>query len=340
MTQLQMILSSAKVFISEGSATEYDYNEEISGHDIRLFLPMEILEEIDINKQNGLINTLIDDIKRVAARTPGEFINSIHLEMNDENDPEFQAARLIGNKPLIQADSLKIWKPGFVRVFISHRDQQKAEAQNIALALEAYGFSCFVAHDTIEPMSEWRLEIMKGLETMEVMLVFLTDDLHESTWTNQEIGFALGAGKPVVCLKVGDKDPEGFIGHIQAMKAGMHESTNTAERLYPLLRDAVGAEGRLQTGLVKAFAESPDWGEARVRFDRLSAAIKKLTEQELQIIIDAYATNDQLHFAAYLTNNNHRRLINFLEKVTAKKFAVNQNKIEVLDAFDTNDIPF
>ena len=35
-----------------------------------------------------------------------------------------------------------------------------------------------VAHDTIAPMTEWRLEIMRGLETMEVMLVFLTDDFH------------------------------------------------------------------------------------------------------------------------------------------------------------------
>ena len=129
MVQLQMILSSARVFISEGSTIENGYNEDMSGHDIRLFLPMEVLEKIDIKEQDGLINTLIDDVKRVAARTPGEFINSINLEMNDENDPEFQSARLIGNKPLIQADSLKIWKPGFVRVFISHRDQQKIEAQ-------------------------------------------------------------------------------------------------------------------------------------------------------------------------------------------------------------------
>ena len=69
-------------------------------------------------------------------------------------------------------------------------------ARRLGDALCAYGISPFVAHDTIVPMKTWQLEIEKGLETMEVMLAFLTDDFHQSTWTNQEIGYALGKSVP------------------------------------------------------------------------------------------------------------------------------------------------
>ena len=39
-----------------------------------------------------------------------------------------------------------------VRVFISHKDSAKKAAHLLGERLKNFGFSCFVAHDTIEPM--------------------------------------------------------------------------------------------------------------------------------------------------------------------------------------------
>jgi hypothetical protein len=61
----------------------------------------------------------------------------------------------------------------------------------------------------------WQQEIEKGLETMEVMLAFITDDFHDSVWTNQEVGYALGKGVPIIPVKFGRNDPDGFIGSKQ-----------------------------------------------------------------------------------------------------------------------------
>ena len=120
-------------------------------------------------------------------------------------------------------------------MFISHRDIHKVEAKALAIALSDLGVSAFVAHDTIEPMSTWQREIEKGLATMEVMLIFQTDDLHESLWVNQEIGFALGKSIPIISLKLGTKDPQGFIAEKQALRGDINDPKKSAEGIYQIL---------------------------------------------------------------------------------------------------------
>ncbi len=319
--KLKAILDTARVFVAVG--LHYDnWEGGTYGHDVRLYLPLETLAKISAKEQEKLTETLTSELRAIAPQVPNEFINGVQFEMNDEGDVDFQRSMLLlRNRPALIPEALKIWQPGLIRVFISHRDQQKIKARELASALEAYGFSCFVAHDTIAPMAEWRLEIMRGLETMEVMLAFVTDDFSASSWTNQEVGYALGADKPVIGLKLGKEDPPGFIQHIQALKAQIDTPVDTAARIYPILCEALGAKNRMQTGLVTAFVNSPDWGETTKRFDRLSKVVETLTKEELHTIVQAFNANDQLHGAAYLTNH-HNRLKIFLEKTTGKKFDI------------------
>ncbi len=77
---------------------------------------------------------------------------------------------------------------------------------------------------------------------MEIMLAFVTDDLHESIWTNQEIGFALGRNIPIVSLKVENKDPDGFIGKQQALKCDYENVEAAAPKIYLLIRDTPSEE--------------------------------------------------------------------------------------------------
>ena len=67
-------------------------------------------------------------------------------------------------------------------------------------------------------MEVWKHEIEKGLQTMDVMLALITNDFHKSVWTNQEVGFALGNNIPVISLKLGVTDPNGFLSDKQALK--------------------------------------------------------------------------------------------------------------------------
>src|SRR5579885_3287918 len=107
---------------------------------------------------------------------------------------------------------------------------------------------------------------------MEVMVLFLTDDF-ESTWTNQEVGYALGKGTPIMSLKLGKIDPPGFVNHKQALKGSTDNPLGAALGLFPLIGKALGNEERLQDILVNSFIESPSWSDTKVRFDRMAKVV-------------------------------------------------------------------
>jgi hypothetical protein len=322
--------------------TEYDnWNGGTYGHDVWLYLPLELLGRIGLRNLNETRQALLDDLKLLSQSVPNEFFSQIHLEEIDEEDFGFQIAQPASSRPAINPESVAFWKTGLVRLFISHRDTHKAKANQLARALEKFGISCFVAHDTIKPMSEWRKEIMKGLETMEAMLVFLTDDFADSVFTNQEVGFAIGANKPIISLKLERKDPPGFISHEQALRGDMNDPVGTAKSLYPLISKAIGNADRLNDGLIAAFASAANFDEARDRFDLLAANIDKLEQFQLEAIVSAYEINDQLHNSIYL-NNNHDRLKRYLERATGRKFEVGSGRIKEIAKrkLQNDDLPF
>ena len=215
----------------------------------------------------------------------------------------------------------EIWKPGMVKLFISHRDTHKGKANELARALEPYGLSSFVAHDTIEPMTQWQAEIRKGLETMDIMLAFVTDDFHESPWTNQEIGFALGRDIPVLALKLQQTDPGGFLGHEQALRGSLDAPAESARDVCRLVDGAMG-----QSRLIGAFVASQSWPEAGERFRRMEKVIERLSDDDVAQIIEGFAANHELYEAVYLINH-HQRLRRFLESRTKKSYRINERII-------------
>jgi len=97
----------------------------------------------------------------------------------------------------------RLWAAGFCRCFLSHTSKHKKQAAALKTELEAYGCDVFVAHEDIEPTLEWRREIETALGSCHCLLALLTDDFHGSLWTDQESGFVLGRGFPVVSIRAG-----------------------------------------------------------------------------------------------------------------------------------------
>ena len=117
-----------------------------------------------------------------------------------------------------------LWHPiDAPRVFISHLAARRQEAYELAESLEHIGFTCFVAHDAIEPSREWRGEIARALNSCDLLLAYVTPRFSESPWTDQETGWALGRGLATIPISVEGETPYGFIGSYQAVKrtAGM-----------------------------------------------------------------------------------------------------------------------
>jgi hypothetical protein len=319
-----------------------NWNGGTYGHNVTLYLPIEAMDLIEIDEQAALAGRICEDLNTLAKATENEFYNAVHIEPEDENDPWFQRSTPFSTKPPVNPDNLSIWKKGLGRVFISHRDKHKASARELADALAEFGISSFVAHETIPANEEWRKVIENGLETMEVMVLFLTDDF-ESTWTNQEVGYALGKGTPIISLKLGKIDPPGFVNHKQALKSSIQTPITSAQGLFPLIGKALGKQERLQDILITSFIESPSWTDTKTRFDRMAKVVDKLTDVQLSRIITAFRDNDQLYQAAHLVSG-YRRLQKFLERTTPHQFEIKGNLIKKLKPpptfDDDDDVPF
>ena len=335
-TNLIEIISSAKIYIIEGTGFD-NWNGGTYGHDVKLFLSESVLARIKVREQNTIAEEIRTDLNICAEAIENEFFRKVIFELNNENDLEYKQANALSKRPELNPSHLSIWTPNQIRLFISHRDNHKVAANLLAEQLKEYGISAFVAHDSIEPMKTWRQEILNGLETMEIMLAFITDNFHESTWTNQEIGYALGKNIPIISLKLERSDPEGFINDIQALKSNLDTPTLATKDIYKLISERLGNDKRTQSALISAFIKSDDYNQAKKRFNRLSEVAKILSEEEVEKLIEGYRTNNQLHQCIYL-NNQYQRLKHFLEQTTDKKFSINNQVISVQEI--PSDIPF
>ena len=320
---LRDLIAASRILVIEETISTWDDDH---GHDVQLFVPLEVLSKIDIDAQETVTERICEDLNKLGASTPNEFFRAVRLDVNHENDPDFQRANPVLSGPTYDPDSLPIWKPGMVRLFISHRDTYKIQANELARALEPYGISSFVAHDTIEPMTQWRVEIRKGLETMEIMLAFVTDDFHESVWTNQEIGFALARNIPVISLKLEQSDPKGFIDEQQALKGRLDAPAASVQDICNTLAKSLGNRERLQSGLISAFVASQSFSETVRLFKRMAEVVDRLSHDEVKRISDGFAANDQLHKCSYLTGS--QRLCDFLKRTTkSESFSIEGKEI-------------
>ena len=153
-----------------------------------------------------------------------------------------------------EAESTKrLWGKGEMRVFISHKAEDKILAKEIQKSFGVFGVATFVAHEDIEPMLEWQIEIVRALFSADLLVALLTAKFNESNWTDQEIGVAIGRRIPVIPMRIG-KDPYGFIGKYQAIK-----ETSAPKIVEKTIDYLVGQEGispRLKQAAEQALAEA------------------------------------------------------------------------------------
>lgn len=320
--------------------TAYDnWNGGMYGHDVVLFLPLDQIAKIDVDDQSEVASEIKDKLNKCAQGIDQEWFNTVRLELVDESDRDFQQASPFSLMPPVNPESLSFWKPGLARVFISHRDAHKIAARELSDALEEYGMACFVAHDTIKPMKTWRREILNGLQTMEIMIAYLTDDFQHSWYCHQEVGYALGRGIPIISLKLGQKDAPGFISEVQAVRGNIDRPVESARKLFGFIGEALRREGRFQDVLVNNFAAAPSYSDAKSRFDLMSSQVDRLTNLQIATLVEAFRSNDQLHYAGYLTSH-YDRLRKFMDRTTGRHWKLDGKSLVDLDAVDEDDLPF
>lgn len=160
------------------------------------------------------------------------------------------------------------WRPGMLKLFLAHLAAHRKFAAELQEALWAYGISAFVAHNDIEPAQEWQTEIETALATCDALVALLHPEFHESNWTDQEIGFAMGCGVPVFSIRFG-QDPYGFIGRFQAFDATGKSAPTLARELSDTYRKNKQTQGVMAEALVGLFEQSNNFASAKERLSYL-----------------------------------------------------------------------
>lgn len=119
---------------------------------------------------------------------------------------------------LLTSDDVNLWNKNFFRVFISHSTTKKLLTSQLKKELAEYGIDCFVAHEDIEPTSQWLIEIKKALNSCNCLVAILCSEFPKSKFCDQELGYALSLDKFVIPVRV-EIDPYGFMAPLQGVKA-------------------------------------------------------------------------------------------------------------------------
>lgn len=186
------------------------------------------------------------------------------------------------------------WQVGHFRLFISHHHQDRLRAGKLREQLATYYISSFVAHDDIVPTAEWQREIESALRTMDAMVTLNSPHFETSSWTDQEVGFALGRGKLVVPVGLDGRTPYGFIGKHQAFvpRTGM-SAVRVAEKIYTALTRNPLTKDRMLDALVSRFEQTTSYASARSYFEAIEQA-DVVPHELLDRIRKAHDVNNQI----------------------------------------------
>lgn len=185
-----------------------------------------------------------------------------------------------------------IWHRGTFRLFLSHVSAHKLAVSSLQSELALRGISAFVAHEDIIPSFEWQKEIELALRSMHALAALLTPDFHPSNWTDQEVGFALGRGIPVVPVRLG-ADPYGFIGKYQGISGTLPKPRHLADLLVRALLRQHSTKRGVRAAIVAAWASVSVPDSAEILCD-LVTGIDDFSDDEKTKIQQACTENNLL----------------------------------------------
>jgi len=190
------------------------------------------------------------------------------------------------------ADVRRLWPDGYFRLFLSHVSLHKVKVSQLKVALFDRGVSAFVAHEDIEPSLEWQDEISLALRSMHALAALITPDFHGSNWTDQEIGWALGRGMPVIPVQLGVV-PYGFVGKIQAIRGSLDETESLASSISQALLRNGQAHMHMRRAVVEAFEKSSSFAASKT-LKNIIVTVDDFTEDEKDRLRTACKSNNQV----------------------------------------------
>jgi len=192
----------------------------------------------------------------------GYIINSVKAAENEVIESLATHFGIVSQyKPVREIDS-PYWRTDSFRIFLSHISAYKDLTAQIQQSLDRFGVSSFVAHVDIEPTKEWQNEIEIALFSCDTLVALMTPNFHDSRWTDQEIGIAIGRGILIVPVRLG-MDPYGFIGKYQGLQGANKNSYQIALEIVKIILKNKQSQKKMVSALVNKFTEASGFQEAK-----------------------------------------------------------------------------
>lgn len=196
------------------------------------------------------------------------------------------------------------WGSNPVAVFLSHRHEDAPFASKVRdLLTKYYGIDAFVAHNDITPSAAWRAEIQAALSSCHFMVAVLHDKFHESQWCDQEVGWAMGRGVPVMPVRrqphPGSPRYDGFMEALQDCVIGPQYGDDGTWWLAEQIFVAVLSDPKTRAIGVKALAEalvnSYNWNHTRNVVWPLIEKVERWEPEQLRRLEYAVETNREVY---------------------------------------------
>lgn len=188
-------------------------------------------------------------------------------------------------------------------VFISYSSRDKVLAGQIKIRLREFDIKTFLAHDDIPGGSEWVDSIRENIRDCHLFLALVTNTYHVQEHTDQELGMAVYAKKPVVCIVVNDAQPRGFAQSCQHI----HYSPNRGMmRLGIAVMNAVlqvVAPAKKLDFVIERLAISSHYDDSNALARHIPEDVH-LSRSQVAQLTDAFVANNQVRHARHFAGKH------------------------------------
>jgi len=190
-----------------------------------------------------------------------------------------------------------------ITIFLSHADEDRSVAKQIAVEMKKHGVNVFVAHDDIEVGTvDWENLLKDNIINCDNFVVLLTDNFHKANYTDHEVGIAFALKKRIFPIRFDDTPVYGFLAKIQAKKISHEIKSDQIESLVNTMI-AYSDEGRRNTdGLIENLRTAGSYDDANsisfVLFEK-----SKLLPEQINNIARVFLENNQVREAMFGCRN-------------------------------------
>ena len=182
-----------------------------------------------------------------------------------------------------------------LEIFISHADEDKKIAREIADQIKQNdGMNVFVAHDDLDPGTNWKEDLTQKIFECDVFIPLLTERYHSAEWTEQEVGIAHAYKKRMIPIRFDETSTTGFMTDFQATKISYPLDEDEIKNIVNTVI-AYSDEGqRIVNNLIEQLYASDSFYEANSNARTLFNTTKKFASQQINKIAQAYLLNNQI----------------------------------------------